>query len=407
MKVHFSAKLLSGPVPVYLLALAVLILLTHVHYMGHVGVGVPPAAKLEEPAVSVMRHCDIFRGEWVPDTAAPAYSHKTCGMIQEHQNCLKYGRPDLGFLKWRWRPSGCELPRFDPAQFLRFARHRSLAFVGDSLARNHMQSLLCLLAQVASPKDVSPDPSDQQNKVYHYRAYNFTVAMFWSPFLVRAREPEHDDPAHTAHYSLYLDEPDERWVSQVPRFDYVLVSAANWFSRPSLFYEKRRLVGCSFCSRQYGVPDLTLHYSHRKAWRVALQAINALDNVTGRVIVRTLSPMSHFDNGTWDQGGDCRRTEPLLSNQTSMMDGRGPDHRFYAAQMEEYRAAEKAARAKGTMRLMLMDATAAMLMRPDGHPSRYGHRPNDKVQLYNDCVHWCLPGPIDIWNDMLFQMILV
>ncbi|KAK1693409.1 hypothetical protein QYE76_010106 [Lolium multiflorum] len=405
MKLHFSAKLLSGPVPVYLLALVVLILLTHVvHYMGHVGVGVPPTAKrLEEPAVSVMKHCDIFRGEWVPDTAAPAYSHKTCGMIQEHQNCLKYGRPDLGFLKWRWRPSGCELPRFDPAQFLRFARHRSLAFVGDSLARNHMQSLLCLLAQVASPRDMSPDPSDQQNKVYHYRAYNFTVAMFWSPFLVRAREPA----GHDGHYSLYLDEPDERWVSQVPRFDYVLLSAANWFSRPSLFYEKRRLVGCSFCSRQYGVPDLTLHYSHRKAWRVALRAINALDNVTGRVIVRTLSPMSHFDNGTWDQGGDCRRTEPLRSNQTSMMDGRGPDHRFYAAQMEEYRAAEKAARAKGTMRLMLMDATAAMLMRPDGHPSRYGHRPNDKVQLYNDCVHWCLPGPIDIWNDMLFQMILV
>ncbi|BAD68707.1 unknown protein [Oryza sativa Japonica Group] len=56
---------------------------------------------------------------------------------------------------------------------------------------------------------------------------------------------------------------------------------------------------------------------------------------------------------------------------------------------------------------MLMDATAAMLMRPDGHPSRYGHLPNQKVQLYNDCIHWCLPGPIDIWNDMLFQMLLV
>jgi hypothetical protein len=45
-------------------------------------------------------------------------------------------------------------------------------------------------------------------------------------------------------------------------------------------------------------------------------------------------------------------------------------------------------------------------MRPDGHPSRYGHWANEKVQLYNDCIHWCLPGPIDIWNDMLFQMIL-
>ena len=403
MKLHFLIRFLFGPVPVYFSALAILIVLTNAQYFGLVGVGVPHTTKLvsSTPVVSVMKYCDIFRGEWVPDMEAPYYNHKTCYMIQEHQNCLKYGRPDLGFLKWRWRPSGCELPRFDPVQFLQFVRHKSLAFVGDSLARNHMQSLLCLLSQVAYPKDLSANPSDQ-NKVYYYRAYNFTISMFWSPFLLRAREPAHDGPAHTGHWSLYLDEPDDKWVSQISRFDYVLVSAANWFSRPSLFYEKRRLIGCSFCSRQYGVPDLTLYYSQRKAWRVALQAINGLDKVKGRVIVRMLSPMSHFENGTWDQGGNCKRTQPLRSNET-VMEGR--DLHFYTAQMEEYRAAEKAARAKG-LRLMLMDATAAMLMRPDGHPSQYGHWPNEKVQLYHDCIHWCLPGPIDIWNDMLFQMLV-
>jgi hypothetical protein len=150
MKLHYLVKVLFGPVPVYFSALAILILLTNAQYFGLVGVGVPRAAKLvsSTPVVSVMKYCDIFRGEWVPDAEAPYYNHKTCGMIQEHQNCLKYGRPDLGFLKWRWRPSGCELPRFDPVQFLQFARHKSLAFVGDSLARNHMQSLLCLLSQV-------------------------------------------------------------------------------------------------------------------------------------------------------------------------------------------------------------------------------------------------------------------
>ncbi|XP_006644448.2 protein trichome birefringence-like 19 [Oryza brachyantha] len=403
MKLHFVLRFLFGPVPVYFSALAILILLTNAQYFGLVGVTVPRATKLASsaPVVSVMKYCDIFRGEWVPDLEAPYYNHKTCYMIQEHQNCLKYGRPDLGFLKWRWRPSGCELPRFDPVQFLQFARHKSLAFVGDSLARNHMQSLLCLLSQVSYPKDISANPSTQ-NKVYHYRAYNFTISMFWSPFLVRAREPDHDGPAHTGHWSLYLDEPDQSWVSEISRFDYVLVSAANWFSRPSLFYEKRRLVGCSFCSRQYGVPDLTLYYSQRRAWRVSLKAINDLENLRGRVIVRMLSPMSHFENGTWDQGGDCKRTQPLRSNET-VMEGR--DLHFYTAQMEEYRAAEKVAEAKGR-RMMLMDATAAMLMRPDGHPSRYGHLPNQKVQLYNDCIHWCLPGPIDIWNDMLFQMLL-
>ena len=79
------------------------------------------------------------------------YTNRSCPLIQEHQNCLKYGRPDLGFLRWRWRPAACELPRFDAAAFLDVVRGRSLAFVGDSLARNHMQSLLCLLCKVLPP----------------------------------------------------------------------------------------------------------------------------------------------------------------------------------------------------------------------------------------------------------------
>ncbi|RVX06459.1 Protein trichome birefringence-like 19 [Vitis vinifera] len=46
-----------------------------------------------------------------------------------------------------------------------------------------------------------------------------------------------------------------------------------------------------------------------------------------------------------------------------------------------------------------------MWLRPDGHPSRYGHWPNANVTLYNDCVHWCLPGPIDTWSDFLLEML--
>jgi hypothetical protein len=115
------------------------------------GSGRPIAAKNSTRAVArVPKGCDIFRGEWVPDDggALPYYTNLSCPVIQEHQNCMKYGRPDLGFLRWRWRPAGCELPRFDAAGFLDVMRDRSMAFVGDSLARNHMQSLICLLTKV-------------------------------------------------------------------------------------------------------------------------------------------------------------------------------------------------------------------------------------------------------------------
>ena len=101
--------------------------------------------RVEEPTV---KKCDIFTGEWIRNPKAPYYTNTTCWAIHEHQNCMKYGRPDLDFMKWRWKPDGCELPIFNPAQFLELMRDKTLAFVGDSVARNHMQSLMCLLSRV-------------------------------------------------------------------------------------------------------------------------------------------------------------------------------------------------------------------------------------------------------------------
>lgn len=92
--------------------------------------------------------CDIFTGEWVPDTKAPFYTNNSCYSIQEHQNCMKNGRPDSGYIFWRWRPWDCELPRFNPERFLLLMRNKSMAFIGDSISRNHVQSLLCTLSQV-------------------------------------------------------------------------------------------------------------------------------------------------------------------------------------------------------------------------------------------------------------------
>lgn len=78
----------------------------------------------------------------------PYYTNETCSAIQEHQNCMKNGRPDMGFTKWRWQPDACDMEVFDPVSFLSFMRGKSLAFVGDSVARNHVQSLICLLSKV-------------------------------------------------------------------------------------------------------------------------------------------------------------------------------------------------------------------------------------------------------------------
>ncbi|CAL4932067.1 unnamed protein product [Urochloa decumbens] len=116
--------------------------------------------------------CDIFRGDWVPDPDAPYYTNDTCSVIHEHYDCMRYGKPDLGFVKWRWQPDGCDLPRLDPWRFLDLMRGKSIAFVGDSLARNHKDSLICLLTRAAEP---TPSWPNSRHTVYYYGEYNFTV----------------------------------------------------------------------------------------------------------------------------------------------------------------------------------------------------------------------------------------
>ncbi|KAF4385483.1 hypothetical protein F8388_010039 [Cannabis sativa] len=340
--------------------------------------------------------CDIFSGEWVPNPEAPYYTNDTCWAIHEHQNCMKYGRPDSEFIKWKWKPDACNLPVFNPAQFLELVRDKSLAFVGDSVARNQMQSLICLLSRVEYPIDESYT-SNEQYKRWKYTTYNFTLATYWTPHLVKAQKTETEGPTKTGLFNLYLDELDEAWTAQMEDFDYIILSGGQWFYTPMVFYENHKIIGCHFCQLP-NVTNLGMYYGYRRAMRTALKAINGLKNYKGVTYLRTFAP-SHFEGGLWNQGGNCVRTVPFKNNETVL---EGPSMEFYMIQVEEFRNAEREGRKRG-LKFRMLDTTQAMLLRPDGHPSKYGHSAN--VTMYNDCVHWCLPGPIDTWNDFLLEMI--
>lgn len=91
--------------------------------------------------------CDLFVGKWIRDFRESNYNNWTCPTLPTLKNCLKHGK-DSDYIYWRWKPDNCEFPRFDSSMFLRTVQRRKLAFIGDSLARNQMESLLCLLSQV-------------------------------------------------------------------------------------------------------------------------------------------------------------------------------------------------------------------------------------------------------------------
>ncbi|CAN0923965.1 Protein trichome birefringence-like 2 [Linum grandiflorum] len=98
------------------------------------------------------QNCDIFDGRWERDESKPFYPAGSCPHIDRSFNCHANGRPDSGFVKWRWQPNVCDIPRLNATDFLERLRGKKLVFVGDSLNRNMWESLVCILSHSITNK---------------------------------------------------------------------------------------------------------------------------------------------------------------------------------------------------------------------------------------------------------------
>ena len=69
-------------------------------------------AKGSDESMESLMKCDFFDGEWVKDDAYPLYKPDSCSLIDEQFNCIRNGRPDKDYQKYKWKPKGCTLPRY-------------------------------------------------------------------------------------------------------------------------------------------------------------------------------------------------------------------------------------------------------------------------------------------------------
>lgn len=125
----------------------------------------------------------------------------------------------------------------------------------------------------------------------------------------------------------------------------------------------------------------------------------------GLIFFRTSTP-DHFEDGKWDTGGTCPRTEPDMEGEMELKE---LSRTLRSIELRKFEEAASVAETNG-VRLMFLDLLRMMQKRPDGHPGPYRHfypfAEDENAEVQNDCLHWCLPGPIDAWNDVIMQMLV-
>lgn len=341
--------------------------------------------------------CDFFDGEWVRDQSYPLYKPGSCSLIDEQFNCFANGRPDNGYLKLKWKPKGCTLPRLNGRHMLELLRGKRLVFVGDSLNRNMWESLVCVLRN--SVKD--------QSKVYeaygrhHFRTeasysfvfkdYGCTVEFFVSPFLVQ--EWEMPDKNGSKKETLRLDRIGMS-ADQYKTADIIIFNTGHWWthektSKGKDYYQEGTHV--------YG--ELNVVEAFRKALTTWARWVDANVNPMKSLVFFRGYSASHFSGGQWNSGGQCdSETEPIR-NDTYL--------KPYPPKMAVLESVLKGMKT----RVSYLNITRLTDYRKDGHPSiyrkqSYSNEERRSPLSFQDCSHWCLPGVPDAWNELLYAELL-
>lgn len=348
------------------------------------------------------RTCDLYQGKWFYDPAGPLYTNNSCPQITQTQNCQGNGRPDKEYEYYRWKPNDCDLPRFNARRFLELTRDKTIAFVGDSVSRNQMESLLCMLWQEEVPKN----RGSRRMQRWQFRSTNTMVIRIWSSWLTQIASPSENAPQGVT--KVYLDIPDPNLVEFLPSFDILILSSGHWFAKQSAYILNNNVVGGQLWKPP--IPEDS-KISNVIAFGISVEKVlNAIannENFTGLAIVRSYSP-DHYEGGEWNTGGSCTgKVKPVdkvvRSGFTDVM---------HEQQISGFkRALDMSDNARRKLRLM--DITEVFGYRADGHPGPYRSPDPNKITKRGpngepppqDCLHWCMPGPVDIWNEMLMEVI--
>ncbi|CAA6665842.1 unnamed protein product [Spirodela intermedia] len=320
--------------------------------------------------------CNLFQGSWVPDDSYPLYDSSSCPFLEPEFDCQKYGRPDKLYLKYRWKPDSCDLPKFNGADFLWRFKGKKIMFVGDSISLNQWQSLNCML-HAAVPNAKTSFIRRNSVSSLRFEDYGVSVMYYRTTFLV-------DIVSERIGRVLKLDsiEGGSAWLG----VDVLIFNTWHWWlhrgnSQPWDYLQEGTAV-------YKDMDRLTAFSKGLSTWGRWVDA--NVDPSTTKVFFQGISP-THYNGRDWgDARASCNRQTEPVSGST------------YPAGSLPEDAVVKKVLSTISKPVYLLDVTLLSQLRKDGHPSAYS---GDHSGM--DCSHWCVAGVPDTWNELLYAALVL
>ncbi|KAI3427615.1 PMR5N domain-containing protein, partial [Psidium guajava] len=322
--------------------------------------------------------CDVFQGSWVYDGGyRPLYSGATCPFMEVEFDCQKNGRPDQLYLRYKWKPSACELPRFSGEDFARRMRGKKILFVGDSLSLNQWQSLTCML-HASLPRSNYTLSRTGDVSTFDVHDYGISVVLSRNAFLV-------DVVKEKRGRVLKLDSiaNGDAWKG----YDMLIFNTWHWWlhrgsKQPWDYIQQGETI-------RKDMDRLVAFKEGLTTWSKWVDS--NIDPTTTTVIFQGISP-THYNGKEWNESGTTTcdgQTEPISGSK-------------YPAGPPPPAAVVSEVLGKMATEVTLLDITKLSQLRKDGHPSAFGF----EGRRGNDCSHWCLAGVPDTWNQLLYTILV-